>query len=96
MRITPLLIAVLLPGMLLVAGCAILPDYKLRQFRKVERGMTTEQVQTIMGAPDAMDVPVAPKEGDKPTQFYIWETKQERFAVGFQEGRVANTGYSVK
>ena len=45
MRITPLLIAVLLPGMLLVAGCAILPDYKLRQFRKVERGMTGLPIQ---------------------------------------------------
>ena len=58
--------------------------------------MTAEQVTNLMGAPTHLDVPVAMKEGDKLTQFYIWETKRERFVVGFQEGKVVNSGYSAK
>ncbi|MEI8194717.1 MAG: hypothetical protein WCI73_02290 [Phycisphaerae bacterium] len=96
MRIAPLLAACLLPCLLVVGGCALLPDHELHQFRKVGHGMTAEQVTNLMGAPTHLDVPVAMKEGDKLTQFYIWETKRERFVVGFQEGKVVNSGYSAK
>lgn len=83
-------------SLLMLTGCFLMPDQKMKNFQKITVGMTSTEAINKMGIPKHTDPPAAMKEGDKPTEFYIWESKRYRMVAGFQEGKVVNTGSSPR
>jgi hypothetical protein len=98
MRCTRPITGIALGCLLVVAGgCSLLPDGKFKQFQKIQPGMTLAQAQEIMGPPKHVDPPVVLKEGEAPTQFFVWESRRERMvATVSADGKVVNTGYSSR
>jgi hypothetical protein len=62
--------------------------------RKVQKGMTPEQVEGIMGAPLSVE------KGNRdtpslPDTFYRWENGREHYVVAFRDGKVTGMDLNV-
>lgn len=63
-------------------------------FNKIQDGMTTAQVEAIMGPPKYVEAGT-PEVAPFADKFYLWESGRELYSIGFRDGKAVKKYFSI-